>query len=178
MALCLRGDQNAWQTLVDRYKNLVYSIIRGSEVEPSEEADVSQAVWIDIYRQLDKLREPQALGSWIATITRHKCYHWGQAASRRPLRAWDAKIAAHLIDPAPSAEEWLEEIVRRQEVQEAIDSLPPRCRQLLTALFLDDPPRPYVEVAARLRVPVGSVSTIRMSCLDNLKQVMIKLNLY
>jgi RNA polymerase sigma factor (sigma-70 family) len=162
---------------VDRYENLVYSIVRGSEVEPSEEVDVSQAVWIDIYRQLDKLREPEALGSWIGTITRHKCYHWGRTASRRPLRAWNAKIAAHLVDPAPSAEEWLEEIVRRQEVQEAIDSLPPRCRRLLTALFLDDPPRPYAEVAARLRVPVGSISTIRMNCLDRLKQVMIQLDL-
>ena len=92
------------------------------------------------------------------------------------LLADTAWLAAHLADPAPSAEEWLQEIVRRQGVQEALDSLPPRCRRLLTALFLDDPPRPYAEVAARLRVPVGSVSTIRMNCLDQLKQIMIQLD--
>jgi RNA polymerase sigma factor (sigma-70 family) len=167
---CLRGESAAWSALVDRYKNLVSAIIRRSGTPAADAADVSQAVWIDIYTQLAQLRNPSSLRFWIGTITRHKCYHWGRRESRRRVRPWDQRRALTLEDPSPPADEVLERLDRQQEIREAIHDLSPRCRELLTLLFLDDPPRPYTEVASRLHLAVGSIGFLRSTCLDRLRQ--------
>lgn len=169
---CLRGESAAWSDLVDRYKNLVSAIIRRSGTPAADAADVSQAVWIDIYTQLAQLRNPSSLRFWIATITRHKCYHWGRRESRRRVRPWDQRRALTLEDPSPPADEVLERLDRQQEIREAIHDLSPRCRELLTLLFLDDPPRPYTEVASRLHLAVGSIGFLRGTCLDRLRQTL------
>lgn len=169
---CLGGESAAWSDLVDRYKNLVSAIIRRSGTPAADAADVSQAVWIDIYTQLAQLRNPSSLRFWIATITRHKCYHWGRRESRRRVRPWDQRRALTLEDPSPPADEVLERLDRQQEIREAIHDLSPRCRELLTLLFLDDPPRPYTEVASRLHLAVGSIGFLRGTCLDRLRQTL------
>jgi len=169
---CLLGESAAWSDLVDRYKNLVSAIIRRSGTPAADAADVSQAVWIDIYTQLAQLRNPSSLRFWIATITRHKCYHWGRRESRRRVRPWDQRRALTLEDPSPPADEVLERLDRQQEIREAIHDLSPRCRELLTLLFLDDPPRPYTEVASRLHLAVGSIGFLRGTCLDRLRKTL------
>ena len=77
-----------------------------------------------------------------------------------------------LKDPTPAADELLERLDRQQEIREAIHGMQPQCRELLTSLFLDDPPRPYTEVAARLHLAVGSIGFLRGTCLDRLRQAL------
>ena len=158
--------------MVGKYKNLIHAIVRRSGAAEGDVADVSQAVWIDIYTQLAQLRDPGSLRFWIAAIARNKCYHWGRRESRRRVRPWDQQHAMNLADPTPGADELLERLDRQQEIRETIQALQPRCRQLLTLLFLDDPPRPYTEVAARLDLAVGSIGFLRGTCLDRLRRAL------
>ena len=168
--LCRQGDQMAWSRLVERYKNLVFAIIRRSQSAPGEENDLFQAVWIDVFTQLGQLRAPASLKSWIATLTRHKCYHWRQRALRRVAHSWDYRRAASLEDPAPPIDKILAELDRQQEVREVVQALSPRCRELLEMLFLTDPPVPYAEAAERLGLAVGSIGWMRSSCLERLRR--------
>ena len=73
---CLRGNERAWHMLVDRYKNLIYSIPFKHGVPPEDAADIFQSVCLDLFNELSRLRDAEALGGWLIRVTHHKCYHW------------------------------------------------------------------------------------------------------
>jgi RNA polymerase sigma factor (sigma-70 family) len=169
VAACLAGRQFAWDALVARYRTLVYSVIVKSGGATGEEDDVFQAVWLDVYNQLDRLKSHDSLRAWLCTVTRHKCYHWRLRRHRLP-EGLDESWAASIPDRSALPPETLEQLERAQDLREAIDALPDRCRELVLRLFLDDPPLPYSEIARSLGLAEGSIGALRGRCLDRLKR--------
>jgi RNA polymerase sigma factor (sigma-70 family) len=165
---CLIGRQFAWDALITRYRTLVYSVIVKSGGVSGEEDDVFQAVWLDVYNQLERLKSRDSLRAWLCTVTRHKCYHWRLRRHRLP-EGLDETWAATIPDHASLPPEVLEEIERAQDIRDAVDALPHRCRELVLRLFLDDPPPPYADLARSLGLAEGSIGALRSRCLDRLK---------
>jgi DNA-directed RNA polymerase specialized sigma24 family protein len=64
------GKGQAWDALVDRYAPLVWS---DTGLEAAAAQDAAQNVWLKLVDQLDKIRDPAALPSWLATTTRRQC---------------------------------------------------------------------------------------------------------
>jgi RNA polymerase sigma factor (sigma-70 family) len=165
---CLAGRQFAWDALITRYRTMVYSVILKSGGASGEEDDVFQAVWLDVYNQLERLKSRDSLRAWLCTVTRHKCYHWRLRRHRLP-EGLDETWAASIPDHASLPLEVLEEIERAQDLRDAVDALPDRCRELVLRLFLDDPPPPYADLARSLGLAEGSIGALRSRCLDRLK---------
>ena len=63
------GDKQAWDTLVERYAALIWSICCRYRLGAYAE-DISQSVWLRLVGQLGKVRDPAALPGWLATTTR------------------------------------------------------------------------------------------------------------
>ena len=171
---CLRGSEAAWGALVEKYKNLVYAVALKGGLPPDEGADVFEAVWVDAYEELAKLRKKGSVRSWLITVTRHKCYHWRHKRQRYTSRHSDVGEEIETdpdlaVDPVA-----IEELERAQLVRDAIQSLPPRCRELVRLLFYSDPPRPYREVAEELGLAIGSIGFIRGRCLKRLERNLVK----
>ena len=74
------GDIRAWDTLLERYAPLIWSICRKYRLGPADAEDVGQSVWLCLVAQLDKVREPAALPGWLATTTRRECVRVVHAA--------------------------------------------------------------------------------------------------
>jgi RNA polymerase sigma factor (sigma-70 family) len=170
VAHCLDGDERAWHILVERYKNLVYSIALKYGLPQQDAADIFQAVWLDLFNELPRLRDAEALQAWLIRVTTHKCYHWkrGQQAES-DLEDYDVDKQAANGTPPPGM---LAEIEREQIVREAIALLPSRCREMIELLFFEHPPLRYSEVAARLNLAPGSIGFIRGRCLKRLKRIL------
>jgi RNA polymerase sigma factor (sigma-70 family) len=163
------GDQRAWNTLVERYAPLVWSICRRHQLSGTDADDVGQSVWLTLVRQLDTIRDPAALPGWLATTTARECAKTLQAA-RRPLTAGQELEAQSIPDTQiVTAEQELERAERHAALREAFTSLPPRSQQLI-ALLIEDPPVPYAQISARLGIPVGSIGPTRRRLLDKLRQ--------
>jgi RNA polymerase sigma factor (sigma-70 family) len=171
VAECLAGDERAWSALLDRYKNLIYSIPLRYGAPHQDAADIFQAVCLDLFNELPRLRDAEALQGWLIRVTTHKCYHWKrrQIHQESDLNEDQAENlnALHAI-PA----DVLAEIEREQVVREAIGKLPPRCREMIELLFFEHPPVPYSEVARRLKLATGSIGFIRGRCLKRLKKLL------
>jgi len=167
---CLRGNEQAWHVLVDRYKHLVYSIPVRYGAAEADAADIFQAVCLDLFNELPKLREPEALHGWLIRVTTNKCYHWKrqQTARSEDLDGDDLDFISG--DELPT--EVLAGLEREQIIRDAMGQLPPRCRQMIELLFFENPPLPYSEVAARLRMAKGSIGFIRGRCLKRLKRIL------
>jgi RNA polymerase sigma factor (sigma-70 family) len=167
---CLRGSEQAWNVLVDRYKGLIYSIPIRYGAAQQDAADIFQSVCLDLFNELPKLREPEALQGWLIRVATNKCYHW-----RRQQTARGEEVDGEGLDIMADGEiatDALALLEREQIIREAMGQLPPRCREMIDLLFFEHPPLPYSEVAKRLRLATGSIGFIRGRCLKRLKRIL------
>jgi RNA polymerase sigma factor (sigma-70 family) len=94
IASCRDGDQRAWNVLVEKYKNLVYSVPVKYHLSPEDAADVFQAVWMELYSELFNLRQPGALRGWLVTVATHKCYQL-RSTRRFCFRSRNSRSSGH-----------------------------------------------------------------------------------
>jgi len=170
---CLKGDQEAWSALIDKYKNLIYSIpvkLRMYDDAP----DIFQAVCLDLLSSLDQLREPRALPKWLMQTCYHKCLQYRRKAEKQPLTN-EAGEELQIVSDQPLPEDMLTELEKEQTVRDAVSQLNPRCEQMVRMLFFENPPRPYEDVARELGVATGSIGFIRGRCLHRLKKQLEKM---
>ncbi len=175
VALCRKGDQQAWADLVDKYKNLIYSIpIKLGMYDDA--ADIFQSVCVDLLSDLPKLREPKALPKWLMQVCYHKCLEQRTRAKRQvQLEDEDAEKIPAQPDGAPLPEEMLAQLQNEQMVRDVVATLPPRCERMVRMLFFETPPRPYQDIAQELGIATGSIGFIRGRCLDRLKKQLEKM---
>lgn len=167
---CLRGNEQAWNLLVDRYKNLIYSIPIRYGLPPQDAADIFQAVCLDLFNEMSRLRDAEALQAWLIRVTTHKCYHWKRAQA--PVDGLDDHGLDGLSTDSPEAGDVMADMEREQLVRDSIGMLPARCREMITLLFFEHPPQPYHEVAEKLGLARGSIGFIRGRCLKRLKRIL------
>jgi RNA polymerase sigma factor (sigma-70 family) len=162
------GDQDAWHELVDRYAPLVYTICTRYRLSNHDIEDVGQNVWLLLVEQLGKLREPAALPGWLATTTARECLRVVTAANKSEQLGTGLDDSVLFVDGTVIDEEILV-AERNAALHAAFAELPSRCQQLLSML-ISDPPHPYVEIHAKLSIPVGSIGPQRARCLDRLRR--------
>lgn len=164
------GDGNAWNAIVDRFAGLVWAVARRHGLGHSDAADVSQTTWLRLVENLDRIRDPERVGGWLATTARHEAL--------RVLRISDRQVAtddedfvdlADGVDDTPVDADLLTE-ERNRELWDLIAMLPPRCQLLLTALTSESE-LSYVEIGQALDMPTGSIGPTRARCLEHLRRL-------
>src|ERR1700710_2097084 len=103
-------DSSAWNELVDRLGNLVWSITRSYGIPPHDAVDISQVTWLQLARRLDRIADPERLGLWLATTTRRQCMSYiSRMAGPRRAEPYES------LESRPSANVSIEETVVKQE---------------------------------------------------------------
>jgi len=169
---CLNGSDEAWSVLVDKYKNLIYSIPVKYHLSQDDASDIFQAVCLELLAELPNLRNPEALPKWIIQVTAHKCLH-GKKYAQRTETADPNDPAFEQSTPA-RAESVLREAEEEQRIRQVMNELPERCQRLVRMLFFEEPARPYQEVARELGIAPGSIGFIRQRCLDRLRKKLLE----
>jgi RNA polymerase sigma factor (sigma-70 family) len=174
VAECREGNHQAWEALIDKYKNLIYSIPARRGISPDDANDIFQAVAAQLLSELHRIREPEALGSWLIQVTSHMCSRWqrydtaiGAQRSFDGNHEVDKYFAVH-----ETPESLLVEALQEQTLRDAVWQATPQCRELIRLLFYENVPVPYQQVAASLGVAAGSVGFVRKKCLDRLRHVL------
>lgn len=170
---CLHGDEQAWSALIDKYKNLIFSIPIKYRFSQEDAADIFQAVCAELIAELPKLRKPKALAAWLIQVTSHKCIQRKRQAERYQSADPDQPEPAAAAHEIP--DHVLSQLQDEQILREAIQALPPRCREMVHMLFFESPARPYQEIAERLGLATGSIGFIRSRCLEKLRQHLQKM---
>src|SRR6516162_2041260 len=163
------GDRQAWNTLVERYAPLIWSICRRHRLGRADADDVGQSVWLRLVDQLDRVRDPAALPGWLATTARRECLRV-LCATQGPRATLYARDVESLPDErAGLADQGLLAAERHAALREAFGQLPPNGQQLM-ALLIADPPLPYADISAQLGIPVGSIGPNRSRYLDKMRR--------
>jgi RNA polymerase sigma factor (sigma-70 family) len=156
--------------LVDELTPLVWHVARANGLDRSVAEDVVQTVWLALFSQLGKLRDPKALAAWLITTTRREATHpYGRRMQPVPL---SDEVAESMPSTQPAPEDEAVRADRDRRVWRAFVRLPDRCQELLRLTVLAGRAE-YQLVAEALRMPRGSVGPTRGRCLDQMRDLLV-----
>jgi RNA polymerase sigma factor (sigma-70 family) len=170
VSFCLQGDPQAWETLVLRYKRLIYSIPLRFSFTAADAADIFQSICLKLIEHLHELRDERRLSSWLITTTTRHCIYLRSQRCRETGSNEDDLIERP--DPTENLEEMRLLIEEQQTVRESVELLPDRCRELIELLYFDSHTPSYEEVGQILSMPVPSVGPTRARCLEKLRTIL------
>lgn len=165
------GDNVAFDQLVDRFSGLVWSVLRAHGLSQSDAEDAFQTTWLRLVEHLDRLRDPRAVGGWLATTARHESLRLLRRAER------SQPVADEDLDGVDERAEQgeLRVLVAERDAQlwEAFEELEQRCKGLLRVLMADPAPS-YDEISAAMEMPIGSIGPTRQRCLGRLRDNLVR----
>jgi RNA polymerase sigma factor (sigma-70 family) len=172
---CKRGDESAWNAIVERYQRLIATIPRRSGLNEDQTADVFQEVFLTLFQKLDEIEQPEKLRAWLVTTAKFKT--WGLVRSQKGFHSPETEEEsenemASLPDNSPLADEVLIELEQQHLIRTAISKLEERCQKILSMIYLRNVAASYAEVAASVGVGESSVSPLRTRCLDKLAKIL------
>jgi len=171
---CRRGDESAWEALVERYQRLIYTIPRRAGLDEDQAAEVFQEVFTTLFEKLNDIEQPERLQAWLVTTAKRKTWRLIGREKRLQNPVSDAEESEpeleKLLDQSALPDEVLMRLEEQHRVRTALADLDERCRKLLTMLFYQPEPPPYAEIAAAIGTPEGSIGPTRARCLKKLMQ--------
>jgi RNA polymerase sigma factor (sigma-70 family) len=170
---CLKGESEAWAALIDKYKNLIYSIpIKFGMYQDA--GDIFQAVCVDLMSELPNLREHRALPKWLIQTCYHKCLQYRRTSDRNVELEPDHSEKPSQDSETSLPEQMLVQLEQEQLLRDIVAEMPERCERMIQMLFFETPARPYDEVAKELGLATGSIGFIRGRCLAQLRRALEK----
>jgi RNA polymerase sigma factor (sigma-70 family) len=136
--LVMKGDTNAFAVLVDRYKDMVFTLslkmLKGRE----EAEEVSQDTFLKIYKSLNKFNGESKLSTWIYKVAFNTCLDRLKKNKRlQPFTGLDEFTepeALSLMNVLDS----IEDKERKQMIQDCMHSLPGEDSFLLTLYYFEE----------------------------------------
>jgi len=81
---CLSGNRDAFGQIVARYQSLICSLAYSATGSLTQSEDLAQETFVNAWKQLPRLREPEKLRSWLCRIARNLIYDAVREQSREP----------------------------------------------------------------------------------------------
>ena len=167
---CLAGDDGAFDQLVQRYQDMVFNLSYRLLGSYEESVDISQEVFLQVYRKLGSFRRDASLRTWIYRIVINRAKNrqrwWKRRfgemtamslddAEANPNVAWDASAPSNGDQLTP--DKALERKETGQLLLEAIERLPFSHRTILLLKEIEG--LSYEEIATTLDLPLGTVKS-------------------
>lgn len=134
----LQGETNAFAVLVDRYKNMIFTLAVQMVKNREEAEEVSQDTFIKIYNSLSKFKGDSKFSTWVYKVTYNTCLDRLKKNKKEDLNISIDEFSAHLIKTMDNALSALEDKERKQTIQNCLNLLPRDENVLLTLFYFED----------------------------------------
>ncbi len=168
IALCLNGNQNAWEDLVGASYGRVYCICYRFVDSHHEAEDLTQDVFMKVFCNLRSYdAERGTFRSWLRNVTRnHLVDRYRRTKLVRLSSSLDdltddqqagSTLADLLTDTRPSQEEHLVTLETHTRIHAALDLLSPTSRDTVKLCLIDE--WKHKDAAQVLGVPEGTIKS-------------------
>jgi RNA polymerase sigma-70 factor (ECF subfamily) len=155
------GDQKAFESLLKKYRNLVYHVMIKMVRNPQEAEDLCQEAFIKAFNALASFNEEFAFSTWLMKIATNNCIDFLRKKKLRtysidePMQYKDDHVQIELPDHDPTPERIMINEERSKMIDDAIQSLPPRYRHVIVLRHKEE--KSYEDIAEILKLPLGTV---------------------
>lgn len=136
VAASLEGDRQAFGKIVSRYQRLLCSVAYANLGSLSESEDVAQETFVEAWKKLGNLREPEKLKSWLCGILKFKISHHRRKEARQPIRHAEE---LQETDAVASSDEEIESAAMKEEEKallwQALEAVPETYRETLVLYY-------------------------------------------
>ncbi len=155
---CLGEDNAAWELLVARYRRKVFHIAYKFTGKHDHAEDLSQEIFLKVFRSLDKFHRDADFSTWLSSVARNYCIDHYRASKREREVLVEDLVA---FDQAPASmgnpQRTLEDRDRRSLLRRGLDMLPDKLREAV--ILRDLHQLSYQEIADKLDLPEGTVKS-------------------
>jgi RNA polymerase sigma-70 factor (ECF subfamily) len=174
---CATGDEDACARLVTDHQRMVYQLGLHLLGDPQEAADLSQEVFLRIFRTLAQFRGQSTLRTWIYRIVVNQASNrqrWWRRRKRGQQVPLEEHTAAHGELPESRSYAMPDQVLQQREtagrVWNALDKLPFDQRAVIVLREIDG--LSYEEIATSLGVAVGTVKSRLARARGNLRDAL------
>lgn len=162
---CRAGDPAAFTRLVALHEGMVFNLASRLLGDTEEARDLSQDVFLQVYRTLDRFEGRSSFRTWVYRIVINQCYNrhrwWRRRrkSSMRPLDTLTPRDEVHLqpAQPVVGPFEQVERLEASRRVQAALDGLSFDHRSILVLREVEG--LSCEEIASTLGLPIGTVKS-------------------
>lgn len=166
---CAQGDAAAWEEIVQRFHRRVYNICYRFAGSADDAQDLTQEVFLKVYRTVSSFDgEKASFSTWMTTVTRNLLVdHFRKTRNDRSTDSIDAPLGGDdegptladrlAADGSENPQRHIERRERREMVQRALIQISPDLREAVILRDLQD--MDYREIAQVLKVPEGTVKS-------------------
>ena len=157
------GDREAFEQLVTEYEKKVYATAYRFMGSEADAMDMSQEVFIRVFRFLDKFNEESSFSTWLYRITVNVCKDGIKKRSGRselPLEIPDEDNDTYvneISDTRYDPSELYEMTELKREIKQGIDTLPQNYREII--IMRDICGLTYEEISRSLELEIGTVKS-------------------
>mgnify|MGYP000901160298 CR=1 FL=1 len=159
VARCLDGDGGSWETLVSKHRRRVFNIAYKFTGRHDRAEDLSQEIFLRVFRNLGKFDRDADFSKWLASVARNHCIdHY--RSTRREQRTMVDDGLAYEQAPASSASDpirAIEAAEAKELLRRGLAQLPPKLREAVVLRDLRG--LAYEEMAEQLGLPVGTIKS-------------------
>lgn len=148
-----QGNHTAFSALVQQYQKLVFHVVQRMVLCPHDVEDISQEVFIKVYKRLNTFNFESKLATWIARIAYLTAIDHLRKVQPNSIPREQALDQLYVTDETP--EQVLIQTDARQYIQQLIDGLPESYRIVLTLYHLEE--FSYNEIEHITGMPSGTV---------------------
>ncbi|MCR6545460.1 RNA polymerase sigma factor [Dehalobacterium formicoaceticum] len=155
VVLCLQGNRDAFAELVKRYERQIYSLAYRLTNNYHDAIDLSQEVFLHLYRVLDKFDGERKFFPWMYRIATNVCYN---ALKKKPKESTTLdQVMEFISDDKSQPEITFEKKEVQETVQKAIAELPENFRVPVVLKYLED--LSYQQISEVMELPVSTIET-------------------
>jgi RNA polymerase sigma factor (sigma-70 family) len=157
----LEGNESAYKTLLERHKDAVFHIIVKIVRSQEEARDLVQETFMKAFSSLASYNFQYRFTTWLYKIAANNCIDFlrkkrlDALSLDQPVVTKDGEVTFELPDWTYSPEADLASKQKSLSIDQAIDSLPEKYREVIVFRHKQD--KSYEEIAQILGIPVGTV---------------------
>jgi RNA polymerase sigma-70 factor (ECF subfamily) len=167
----LRGEQNAYAELVNRYQGYVFTLVMRMIKSREDAEEVAQDVFVKAYRSLADFRGESKFTTWLYTITNTTCITFLRK-KKLDIHSLDNEKVFEAADSKDSGfrANMVEQKSRVNMVNEAISMLNPDDAEIITLFYKAE--QNLEEIARILRLEVNTAKVRLHRARGRLKEKM------
>ncbi len=156
VASSLEGDRLAFAQIVSRYQALLCSIAYSALGNLAYSEDLAQEAFVEAWKKLPNLEDPEKLKSWLCGILRFKLSHHRRREARQPLaRADELADAGPLVSETPDAEDYTMKDEEQTLLWQSLEKVPETYREVMILYYREE--RSVANVAEELELSEAAV---------------------